>query len=76
MSIKQTLGDADLSVYKGSIESITETSRVLRKSEHARGKTDAVTIRNASRRSTSAYVDVSPHRNIKTARYIITIKRR
>jgi hypothetical protein len=76
VSIKPAFGDTDVSVYKSSADSISQKSRILRKSGHSGSKTDAVTIKNRHGQ-TFAYVRVFVHPKAKTlnAAYVITVKR-
>jgi hypothetical protein len=78
VSVKPAFGDTDVSVYKGNARSVSQSSRIIRKSAHAGSKTDAVTIRNRSRRQSFAYVRVFIHPKATTldAAYVITVKRR
>jgi Subtilase family len=78
VSVKPASGDTDVSVYKSSAKSFTQSSRIIGKSAHRGSKTDAVTIRNRSRRQSFAYVRVFLHPKATTlnAAYVITVKRR
>jgi len=78
VSVKPAFGDPDVSVYKGSAKSVGQSSRIIRRSAHTGSKTDAVTIRNRSRRQSFAYVRVFNHPRATTldAAYVITVKRR
>jgi subtilisin family serine protease len=78
VSVKPAFGDTDVSVYKGGAKSVAQSSRIIGKSAHAGSKTDAVTIRNRSRRQSFAYVRVFIHPKATTldAAYVITVKRR
>jgi hypothetical protein len=78
VSVKPASGDTDVSVYKSSAKSFTQSSRIIGKSAHRGSKTDAVTIRNRSRRQSFAYVRVFIHPKATTlnAAYVITVKRR
>jgi hypothetical protein len=78
VSVKPAFGDTDVSVYDKRATSLSQRSKILRKSGHAGAKTDAVTVRNGGRKSRSAYVRVFIHPRAKSlnAAYVITIKRR
>jgi hypothetical protein len=78
VSVKPAFGDTDVSVYDKRATSLSQRSKILRKSGHAGSKTDAVTVTNRGRKSRSAYVRVFIHPRAKSlnAAYVITIKRR
>jgi hypothetical protein len=78
VSVKPAFGDTDVSVYDKRATSLSQRSRILRKSGHAGAKTDAVSVRNRGRKSRSAYVRVFIHPRARSlnAAYVITIKRR
>jgi hypothetical protein len=77
VSVKPAFGDTDVSVYDKRATSLDQRSRILRQSGRAGSKTDAVTLRNESRSSRSAYVRVFIHPRAKTlnAAYVVTIRR-
>jgi subtilisin family serine protease len=77
VSVKPLFGDVDVAVYNRNAESLSQTSRILKRSRHAGRKTDAVTVRNRGKKR-AAYVAVTIHRgsSLADAGYRLTIRRR
>jgi hypothetical protein len=77
VSVKPLFGDVDVAVYDRRAKSLSQTSRILKRSRHAGRRTDAVTVRNRGKKR-AAYVAVTIHRgsSLADAGYRLTIRRR
>jgi hypothetical protein len=77
ISVRPAYGDADLAVYDRGARSIADARRRLRRSRRRGRRTDAVTVRNATRRARGAFVRVYVDRGARAldARYRLTVRR-